>query len=219
MAGVSVNSNSTAGNTAMLQYLLIKRFSGLLRWYRSRLTIDMQHLSRYIPKEGRMLDVGCGVGSVDYEFARSRPDLHIHGIDIAAKSIELANRYNRLPNTRYTCQPLESVAGRYDCVLFMDVFHHVAPANRDSLLQAASRLLNPQGYVLIKDIERRRGGASWMLDRYVSRCSADEIFLENCSDLADLVAKHLTVLASEVRFRMPFPHYYIKATAKTLSKE
>ena len=198
----------------MLQYHLINRFSGLLRWYRTSLLIDMKYLSTYLPVKGRLLDVGCGVGSVDYELGRRHPAMRVLGIDITPASIEWAKRRHALPNVEYACQRLETIAGHFDCVLFIDVFHHVPPEHRDSFLQAAARLLAPGGYVLIKDIERRHGWCSWALDRYVSRCPANEIFLENCEDLVTLVSKSLKVVKSEVRFRVPFPHYYIKATRK-----
>jgi len=195
----------------MLQYHLINRFSGLLRWYRTRLLIDMKHLSTYLPVNGRLLDVGCGVGSVDYELGRRHPEVHVLGIDITPSSVEWAKKRHALPNVEYACEPLETIEGSYDCVLFIDVFHHVPPAYRDSLLQAAAKLLTPTGFVLIKDIERRHGWCSYALDRYISRCPADEIFLEDCEDMAALVGKHLKITKSEVRFRAPFPHYYIKA--------
>ena len=200
----------------MLQYHLINRCSGVLRWYRTRLLIDMNHLSTYLPVGGRLLDVGCGVGSVDYELGRRHPGLRVLGIDITPASIEWAKKRHALANVEYACQRLETVEGFFDCVLFIDVFHHVAPQYRDSLLQAAARLLTPAGYVVIKDIERRRGWCSYALDRYISRCPADEIFLENSEDLTALVNKHLKVMRSEVKFRLPFPHYYIKAERRQI---
>ena len=196
----------------MLQYALIKRSSRLLRWYRTGLLLDMKRLRRSLPAQGRILDVGCGVGSVDYVLARNNPNLRVFGIDITPASIEMARQYHSLPNVNYECRRLEDVEGRFDCVLFIDVFHHVPPAFRDSLLQAAARLLQPQGFVLIKDISRRGGWVSWALDHYVSKYPADEIFLENCEGMAALVAKHFKAVTTERHYRFPFPRYYLKAS-------
>ena len=200
----------------MLQYNLLKISSRALRFYRTRLLLDMPRLCQYLPTTGSILDVGCGVGSVDHVLARRNPNLRIHGIDITPESVALARQYHASPNVTYACQRLETITGVFDCVLFIDVFHHVPPRHRDSLLQAAGGLLKLAGYVLIKDIERRRGWCSYALDRYVSRCPANEIFLENCDELTALVGKHLDVVKSEVKFRPPFPHYYIKAARKIL---
>jgi 2-polyprenyl-3-methyl-5-hydroxy-6-metoxy-1,4-benzoquinol methylase len=195
----------------MIQYALIKRSSRFLRWYRTGLLLDMKRLRANLPAKGRILDVGCGVGSVDYELARANPDLLVHGIDITPESITMAQQFHSRPNVKYECRRLEEVDGQFDCVLFIDVFHHVPPAYRDSLLNAAARLLKPQGYVLIKDISRRGGWASFALDHYVSKYPANEIFLETCEDLSGVVAKHLKVVQTERRYRFPFPRYYIKA--------
>jgi 2-polyprenyl-3-methyl-5-hydroxy-6-metoxy-1,4-benzoquinol methylase len=123
----------------------------------------------------------------------------------------MAQEYHTLPNVTFECRKIEEMQGQFDCVLFMDVFHHVPPAYRDSILQAAARLVSPRGFVFIKDISRRGGFVSWMMDRYVSGYPANEIFLENLPDMAALVSKHLKVTTTHKRYRFPFPRYYVKA--------
>lgn len=196
----------------MIQYGLIKRSARFLRWYRCRLLLDWRRLSFYLPARGSLLDVGCGVGSLDYEIARSSPRLTVFGIDLSNESVSLARTYHSLPNTGFSCESLETVTGRFDCIIFVDVFHHVPPARHDSLLRVSAELLAPGGYVLIKDIERRRGQVSLWMDRYVSGC--DEVYLKNCEELSVAVSRHFTIVTSEVRYRFPFPHYYIKAIGR-----
>ena len=195
----------------MLQYKILKWSPWFLRWYRVRFLVDLEHIRSYLPIEGRILDVGCGVGMLDHAIARANSKLNFLGIDIAPQSIDLANEFHALPNVEYSCQRLETVNGQFDCVLFVDVFHHVSPAEYTSLLESARALLAPGGYVLIKDIERRRGHASIWMDRYVSGCR--ELYMHNCDELAAYVSRYLTVEEQEVKFRLPFPHYYIKARA------
>lgn len=198
----------------MLQYTLIKRSSGFLRFYRTVLLMDTPLLRRLLPAKGKILDVGCGVGSVDYVLAKENPELRVHGIDITPASIEMARQYNALPNVSYDCRKIEETEGQFDCVLFIDVFHHVPPAFRDSILAAAGRLLSPNGYVLIVDISRRGGWVSFALDHYVSKYPANEIFLETPESLSEIVSKQLKVIGTESRYRFPFPRYYIKAVRK-----
>lgn len=194
----------------MIQYKLLKFSPKLLRLYRTRLTLDWPTLKSYLPVQGRLLDVGCGVGSLDYEIARARPQLNVLGIDISPENITLAQKHHALPNVDYQFVRLESVQGQFDCILFVDVFHHVPLTEHDALLLECVRLLTPGGYVLIKDIERRRGQVSWFMDRYIS--GADEVYLQNCDELTNTVSKHLRVISSKVRFKVPFPHYYIKTS-------
>lgn len=195
----------------MLQYHLIRRSSRFLRWYRTFVTLDIPQLRKFLPAQGTILDVGCGVGSVDYVLAKDNPGLRIQGIDITPESIAMAKEYHALPNVNFECRKIEDTQGSFDCVLFIDVFHHVPPAYRDSILLSAARLLNPQGFVLIKDISRRGGFVSWLMDHYVSGYPANEIFLENLEDMETLVANHLKVVATHKRYRFPFPRYYVKA--------
>jgi 2-polyprenyl-3-methyl-5-hydroxy-6-metoxy-1,4-benzoquinol methylase len=192
----------------MLQYTLLERSPRLLRWYRTRLTLDWDHLQGYLPSRGRVLDVGCGVGSLDYEIG-SKSLIKVLGIDVNATSIDLARRYHARPNVDFAALDLDAVEGKFDCVLFVDVFHHVPPDEHKALLRTGARLLAPGGYVVIKDIERRRGQVSRWMDRYLSGCS--EVYMYNCDELSELVSDVLPVLSSEVRFKAPFPHYYLKA--------
>jgi 2-polyprenyl-6-hydroxyphenyl methylase/3-demethylubiquinone-9 3-methyltransferase len=192
----------------MLQYRLLERSPRLLRWYRTRLTLDWGRLLKYLPAHGRVLDVGCGVGSLDYEIGRTCM-IKVLGIDVNPTSIDFARRYHSRPNVEFAAVELDAVEGLFDCVLFVDVFHHVPPAEHKSLLDTCVRLLAPGGYVLIKDIERRRGHVSRWMDRYLSGC--DDVYMYNCDELRERVSAVLPVLSSEVRFKPPFPHYYLKA--------
>jgi 2-polyprenyl-3-methyl-5-hydroxy-6-metoxy-1,4-benzoquinol methylase len=192
----------------MLQYALLERSPRLLRWYRTRLMLDWKHLQAYLPTRGRLLDVGCGVGSLDYEIGR-RSLIKVLGIDVNATSIDLARRYHSRLNVAFEALDLDAVEGQFDCVMFVDVFHHVPESQHATLLRSCARLLAPGGYVLIKDIERRRGQVSEWMDRYLSGCS--DVCMYNCDELSRVVSAVLPVLISEVRFKAPFPHYYLKA--------
>ena len=196
----------------MIQYRLIQWSPALLRCYRTRMLLDWTRLCQYLPVQGALLDVGCGVGSVDYEVASTNPGLRVLGIDIVPASIDLARRYHALPNIEFACRRLQDVGGRFDCILFVDVFHHVPPKEWTSLLGICSSLLCPGGYVLIKEIERRSRQISWLMDRYISRCP--EVYLRNCEEMVEVVSRDLRVVSSEVRFRLPFGHYYIRAASR-----
>jgi cyclopropane fatty-acyl-phospholipid synthase-like methyltransferase len=144
--------------------------------------------------------------------ASQRPGVDLLGVDIDERSIGFAQAYHNLPNTRFLCQRVESVEGLFDCVMLVDVLHHVPPTQYDHFFSAASRLLAPGGRLFIKDVERRRGFVSFAMDRYISGCPAEEINLHNCDEMGSLVSKHLGVRSAIVKYRFPFPHYYIIAS-------
>ncbi len=193
----------------MIQYKLLKLSSRMLRLYRTRVTLDWHTFESFLPQKGQLLDVGCGVGLLAYEIAQMRPALNILGIDISQENISFARDYHSLPNVQYQFVRLEALQGQFDYILFVDVFHHVPLAEHGNLLRECARLLVPGGHVLIKDIERRRGQFSWFMDHYVS--GVDEVYLQNCDELLNTVMQYFDVICFEVRYRFPFPHFYIKA--------
>lgn len=195
----------------MLQYKLLKLSPRLLRFYRSTLLLDFPRITSYLPVVGKVLDVGCGVGIVSHRVASERRDLNVLGIDISAASIELARVNYTLPNTRYECKRLEAVTEQFDCVMLLDVLHHIPPSEYDNLFNSVRSLLAPGGYLLVKDIERRRGYISFAMDRYISGCKPEEINLHNCDEMTAIVSQHLRVKSVEIKFRFPFPNYYIVA--------
>jgi 2-polyprenyl-3-methyl-5-hydroxy-6-metoxy-1,4-benzoquinol methylase len=195
----------------VLQYRLLKFSPKLLRFYRNRMLLDVSLIASYLPAEGKVLEIGCGVGALTYAMASRHPAVDLLGIDIDAQSIRFAQAYHTLPNTRFRCQPVESVEECFDCIMLVDVLHHVPPTQYDHFFSAASRLLAPGGCLFIKDVERRLGFVSFAMDRYISGCRAEEINLHNCDEMGSLVSKHLDVRSAIVRYRFPFPHYYIVA--------
>jgi 2-polyprenyl-3-methyl-5-hydroxy-6-metoxy-1,4-benzoquinol methylase len=193
----------------MIQYGLLKISPRLLRLYRTQFLLDSLKIIKMIPNTGKLLDVGCGVGLLDYKIGQLSPELSIFGIDINKRSVELAKAYNLLPNIKYLCTPLKSIEGKFNCILFVDVFHHVEPIQYRELLETSSQLLSPKGFLIIKDIERHKGEISIFMDRYISGCK--EIYMNNCDELVKIISKYMNVTFAEVRFRFPFPHFYIKA--------
>jgi cyclopropane fatty-acyl-phospholipid synthase-like methyltransferase len=133
------------------------------------------------------------------------------GIDIDEQSIECAQAYYTLPNTRFQCQRVESVEGCFDCIMLVDVMHHIQPDQYDQVFTSASRLLAPGGFLFVKDVERRRGFVSFAMDRYLSGCPADQINLHDCDEMVALLSRHFRVQSAVVKYRLPFPHYYIVA--------
>lgn len=194
----------------MIQYNLIKISPRLLRIFRSKLLVDWGHLLTYLPRSGKLLDVGCGIGVIGHEIALSNPNLEILGIDVSAESIRVANKYHSLPNEDYRCQNLEEVEEKFQCILFLDVFHHVDPSQYPKILELCKERLKPDGYIVVKDIEREGGTLGWWMDRYISGCK--ELYPQSRDEMTHLISSQLQIVKSELKYRFPFPHYYIKAT-------
>jgi SAM-dependent methyltransferase len=100
--------------------------------FERRVRVLSAHICRALPQGAKVLDVGCGDGTLDSLILAARPDVSIHGIDV------LVRPQTRISVTRFdgTCIPFET--GTFDVVLFVDVLHHT----RDplGLMREASRV-------------------------------------------------------------------------------
>jgi 2-polyprenyl-3-methyl-5-hydroxy-6-metoxy-1,4-benzoquinol methylase len=190
-----------------LQEALLPRFPGLLRFYRTRLTLDLGAILSYLPEKGRLLDVGCGAGNVSWEVAKRRPDVSILGIDLDPELIRLAETFHARPNLKYACLPLEQAPGHYDCVSFVDVLHHVPHREKPALLAAARERLTPDGAVFIKDVSAGSEDPAYWMDRWLSGCR--ELWFLDPEAWAPFLPPGLSVQVIQRGYRIPFSHYYL----------
>jgi SAM-dependent methyltransferase len=186
---------------------LIGLAPGLLRNYRTGLLLDLPEILEHLPEGGRLLDVGCGTGLVSYEIARLRPDLDVTGIDIDKKSIERANNYNKLPNVHYEARLLGEMEGQYGCISFMDLLHHVEDADATNLMAECVHLLEPGGWLFVKDIDRRGGYFSYFMDRFVS--FATPVRLRTMEGIKNLTPPNLQPSFEMRKWKFPQPHLYL----------
>ena len=99
----------------------------------------------------RVLEIGCGVGATAWRMARAWPEAQVLGADISRSSIEVARTCFKRPNLAYQAGLItsESVKGPFDLVVLMDVYEHIAPADRASLHAAIRSALSDEGRVVM----------------------------------------------------------------------
>lgn len=151
--------------------------------------------ARLAPSVSRILEIGCGDGSVADRMNRLYADADYLGIDVSAS-----------PGRRYTgdsgrarfrsMSSTELVKERpqpFDLILIVDVLHHVSTdAARVELLRDAAALLAPAGRLLIKDWERHAGLIhllTFAADRYIS--GDKTVAFMSAPELRDLLARAL----------------------------
>jgi 2-polyprenyl-3-methyl-5-hydroxy-6-metoxy-1,4-benzoquinol methylase len=126
-----------------------------------------------IAPASRILEVGCGDGSLAERLMRAYPDAEYDGIDIAPTAGRL---YRGDPDrARFRTITLEQFTGEhpkpYDVVLMVDVVHHVPMAERADLVRRSADLVGPGGFLMVKEFERNRGPYYWLTyaaDRYIT---------------------------------------------------
>lgn len=179
-----------------------------LRAYRTQLLLDLSEIFAHLPQEGRVLDVGCAVGSTDYTIAKLRPGLDITGIDIDEGAIQQATRYNSVANVHYLARPLDEMDGQYECITFIDVLHHIVDGEAKKLLVECERLLAPGGYLFVKEIDRRGGYFSYFMDRFVTL--ANPVRLRTPSEIKALVPEGLRLFSEQRKWKFHQPHLYFR---------
>jgi SAM-dependent methyltransferase len=119
---------------------LVRTVHGRIVWSRRVVTLARQ-VAHYLPPGARVLDVGCGDGSVSAAIMESRPDVEITGIDV------LKRPETKIPVDEFDGTTIPYSDGAFTAVTFVDVLHHTeAPA---VLLAEAARVTS--SCVLIKD--------------------------------------------------------------------
>jgi SAM-dependent methyltransferase len=94
--------------------------------------------------QGRVLDVGCGGGSVAKAAKRARPDLEVFGCDVSESAIKTAKAAPEGVDFRLaTAEKLPFGDGEFDFVWIFDVLEHVDDPAR--VLREVARVLKPGG--------------------------------------------------------------------------
>jgi SAM-dependent methyltransferase len=99
-----------------------------------RIEVLTRTLADFIPANARVLDIGCGSGTLAKRIMALRPDVSIEGIDV------LVRPGTEIPVTEFDGDTIPWPDGHFDIALFVDVLHHTeAPAR---LLAEAKRVSN-----------------------------------------------------------------------------
>jgi len=142
----------------------------------------VEYLSFLLQKKRpqRILDFGCGVGSIICHLFEFFPEAEIWGSDPSVSSMQIAQR----ENPRMKCVDELGIPSNYfDVVVLSNVLHHVQEAHRKSLLQRISKCLVDPGKIVIFEHNRLNP----ITRRIVDRCEFDEgvelLSKRSCSEL------------------------------------
>jgi SAM-dependent methyltransferase len=109
-------------------------------------------LEHWAPESPRVIvEIGCGLGAMAYRMADRWPNARVIGADISPRSIEYAQRLFQLPNLAYSNGSLDALAvdGYCDLVVLVDVYEHIAHADRAAFLAGVAPLLSDDGRAVL----------------------------------------------------------------------
>src|ERR1700677_5190169 len=98
------------------------------------------------PNPRRILEIGCGIGATCWRMARTWPQAQVIGADISPISVEVADTCFKLPNLSYKTGLLNEglLDGKFDLIVMMDVYEHIALEDRASIHAAIRSLLSEE---------------------------------------------------------------------------
>ncbi len=116
---------------------------------RGNLQTNLDFLARtsVLRPEDRILEIGCGIGTIVFELTKQGYD--VRGIDISQVAIEYGLR--KYDGVQLAVQPAEELAFEdeaFDAVLSFDLFEHIARI--DQHVDEVRRVLKPGGHYLFQ---------------------------------------------------------------------
>jgi len=132
-----------------------ERVEGKLRDFidcNPRIEAAMETLAEWAPADPRrVLEIGCGIGATAWRMARAWPNAEVVGVDLSPLSIGVAKTCFRRSNLSYRAGLLADTAvdGKFDLIVLMDVYEHIALAERAALHAAIKSLLSDQSRVVM----------------------------------------------------------------------
>jgi 2-polyprenyl-3-methyl-5-hydroxy-6-metoxy-1,4-benzoquinol methylase len=166
-------------------------------------------------RQTKILDVGCGTGV--FSGCMARRGVQVHGIDVAEKVVERAR--DAVPSgsfSTYDGQHIPHPDDEFDVVIAVNVFHHIQPGMRDTLLADMRRVT-------------RRGGVTMLMEhnpynpltlRAVRRCAFDHdaVLLKRSEAMARLRRAGFTDVYSRYIIFVPFDGFMHRWTQRWLGR-
>jgi 2-polyprenyl-3-methyl-5-hydroxy-6-metoxy-1,4-benzoquinol methylase len=132
----------------------------VLEWYlRVKIRIEKyyQPYNELVPREGEILDLGCGYGFMSYMLSFTSPSRKITGVDHDAGKIRIAaNCISKNENIDFICEDINYYSfGNKDAILLSDVLHYLPQKKQEELLNRCIEKLNPGGIILVRDADSK----------------------------------------------------------------
>jgi SAM-dependent methyltransferase len=106
-----------------------------------RVRVLAEALTRQLPPNAQVLDVGAGDGWMAHCISQKRPDLRLHGLDVLVRDTI------HVPVSPFDGKRIPEPDASYDVVMFVDVLHHTE--DPVILLREACRVTRQS--IVIKD--------------------------------------------------------------------
>ena len=120
--------------------------------------VPYEQISRFVPKNGEILDIGCGYGVLSIFLALESFNRRVLGIDPNSSRIraveQLATR--KTSNAVFRSVDVASQKGSiFDCVVMEEVLHHVPKDEQQCVLNTVASILAQTGVFILRENNKR----------------------------------------------------------------
>ncbi len=128
----------------------------VLEWYmrvKVRLENSYKLFNQMVPKQGRITDIGCGYGFLDYMLMFMSADRQVTGIDYDDEKIAVANHcFSRNERIGFvSCNALEAELPQSDVFILNDMLHYMPFDSQQALIERCMQNLQEGGQIIIRD--------------------------------------------------------------------
>lgn len=177
--------------------VLYRNLPDLLNEYVHRFHTDpvSKNLVTRLPRDARVLDLGCGYGRIGETIHRARPDIELVGADFAFPYCTLYRQTLGAGTVCCEAAALPFAPGSFDGIIAITVLMYLHPEQRDKAIGELLRLLRPNGFALLIEPSQEiltvmshlrpggarttTGGAGFSMSEYRRIAEADGIAIDS----------------------------------------
>jgi len=111
-------------------------------------------IERYIPKNGLIVDLGCGYGIISHLLSLSYPDREFIGFDISKSRIDVAQKTNS-DNAKFWLSDIRDAQFPIcNAIIIIDILYLLPYQDQESVLIKCFERLEQKGTLIIKDTNK-----------------------------------------------------------------
>ncbi len=105
-----------------------------------------------VKENSKILDAGCGTGSLLYQLLQQKKNLKLFGIDISPEMLKIAMQKLK-GNANLMQMPVEKIKdkGKFDYILSINAFHHYS--SHEKAMKNFYRALKKNGRIMVVDFD------------------------------------------------------------------
>jgi 1-acyl-sn-glycerol-3-phosphate acyltransferase len=128
----------------------------VLEWYmriKTRLEKNYKVFHELVPRQGKILDIGCGYGFMSYMLSFTSAQREITGIDYDEDKIDTANHcFSKTDRINFVhSYVMEFDFEKYDAIILADMLHYLQPAEQKQVIEKCISNLRAGGMIIIRD--------------------------------------------------------------------